>query len=436
MSPKPLARQRADGGITYQVKWRLGGTRGGAWASESFTSERAAQRFCLDVEDADMRWPGGWVKGKGYVVEPEPVEVAPTFGDVAASYWHTQERRMRRGRIKPYTLERDKRTFQLHMSDLAQRPFASITTDDISDWVDQQIDDGASPKSIRNRHGLLAALMNHGAGRMGLRPDTPTRHTDLPAVSAKHRRQVRFFQRDEWALMRACLNPDVHLLVDTLLASGMRWGEATALRAGDVQVKAADEVTLHIARAWSQRATSDPSPVDVDAGETKAWVLGSPKHDSTRYVTVAGDLATALAASIAGRPAHEYVFHGASGKPWRYPEFHENRWAGAAAMARERGLSKAPTIHMLRHTYVVWALDAGVEAHRLSAALGHSSIQITIDVYGGLVDVQDPTAARAMARQLLSVPTDLAHAPAPEELASRPGRRARNAAARSATAES
>lgn len=84
MSPKPLARQRADGGVTYQVKWRLGGTRAGAWASESFTSERAAQRFCLDVEDAGMQWPDGWVKGQGYVQAVEPAAPVPTYADVAA----------------------------------------------------------------------------------------------------------------------------------------------------------------------------------------------------------------------------------------------------------------------------------------------------------------------------------------------------------------
>jgi integrase len=428
MSPKPLARVRADGGTTYQVKWRLGGSRTGAWASESFTDDRKALRFCLDVEDAGMEWPEGWVKGVGRVDdEPEP-EPAVTFNDVVAAYWRVQERRMKRGHIKPYTLQRDKRTVELHMENLAGRDFTTITTDDINDWVDAQLDAGAAAKSIRNRHGLLSPVMDHGAYQMHLRADNPCRFTDLPAVSAKSRRQVRFFQHDEWALMRACLKPDVHLLVETLLASGLRWGEVTALRVGDVQVKGDDELVLHVQRAWSQRAKDDPAIIDTAAGETKAWVLGPPKADSRRFVPITGQVARDVAASVNGRPHDEYVFHGRSGTPWRYPDFHENRWAGAASDAKARGLMKTPTIHMLRHTFVVWSLDAGVPIERISMLLGHSSIQITHDIYGGLVNLHDPSAARAMARQMLSVPTNLENAPTAEEVATRPGRAARRAA--------
>ena len=52
---------------------------------------------------------------------------------------------------------------------------------------------------------------------------------------------------------------------------------------------------------------------------------------------------------------------------------------------------------MLRHTCVVWALAQGARIEQVSEMLGHSSIQITYDIYGGLLDLRDPTVARAMA---------------------------------------
>jgi integrase len=55
------------------------------------------------------------------------------------------------------------------------------------------------------------------------------------------------------------------------------------------------------------------------------------------------------------------------------------------------------TPHMLRHTCVVWALAQGARIEKVSEMLGHSSIQITYDIYGGLLDLRDPTVARAMA---------------------------------------
>lgn len=287
MSPKPLARPRADGGTTYQVKWRLGGTRAGSWASESFTSERAAIRFGLDVEDAGKQWPDGWVKGHGFVTEDD-APPTPTFRTVADDYWVQQSRRVRRGKVKPYTLQRDQRSLDLHMAALLDRDFASIEDNDIADWIDDQLDAGCAPKSVRNRHGLLSSIMGHGAARMKLRPDNPCALSDLPEANARGRRQIRFFLHDEWSLMRACLRDDVHLLVETLLATGVRWGEVTALRVGDCQVQDGGHVSLHVQRAWSQRAKNDKSIVDVAADETRAWVLGPPKGGRQRFVAADG----------------------------------------------------------------------------------------------------------------------------------------------------
>lgn len=52
---------------------------------------------------------------------------------------------------------------------------------------------------------------------------------------------------------------------------------------------------------------------------------------------------------------------------------------------------------MLRHTCVVWSLAEGVRIEQVSEMLGHASIQITYDVYGGLLDLEDPAVAHAMA---------------------------------------
>lgn len=43
-----VSRQRADGGVTIQIKWRMDGR----WQAESFTNARAAAEFRAAVEDA------------------------------------------------------------------------------------------------------------------------------------------------------------------------------------------------------------------------------------------------------------------------------------------------------------------------------------------------------------------------------------------------
>jgi integrase len=365
-------RQRADGGITYRVKWVLGGGRNatGSAQSESFTSEARALSFKADVEAAGHRWPKGWEKGRGYVAA-RPEE--QTLTDVAEAYFAHQERRVKRGVVKAYTLHRYRRSYALHIEPvLASVPFDEISPRHVESWVDDRIDDGVSPKSIRNRHGLLYSIMAFGQKHLTLRPDNPCEITELPEVNAADARQIRFFQHDEWALFRSCLKADVRPMVDVLLATGLRWGEASALRVGDIRfAEDGKRATIHVVRAWSKRAPNDPDPIRGDEYENKSWKLGPPKNRRSRYVVVDGQAATDLRSAVTGKSDADYVFATRSGTPWRYPDFHYDRWLPARKEAAERGLVKHPTPHMLRHTAVVWSLAEGVKIEKISEQLGH-----------------------------------------------------------------
>jgi integrase len=394
-------RKRADGGVTYQVCWVLGGGSAGGGAKEqyeSFTNLNRAQAFKLDVENAGHLWPDGWVKGTGYVTAPvlaEPPSV--TVNEVAERFWKACERRVARGRLKAYTLHRNKRTWAVHLEPtLGGLAFIDLAVDDIEEWIDDGLDEGAAPKSIRNRHGILHSVMQHGVQREKLRPDNPCTGTELPEVDSHAARQIRFFTHGEWTTFRAGLKDDVVLLCDFLLATGLRWGEVSALRVGDLTAKEDGDVVAHIIRAWSGRSPDDTDEIDWAAGEARKWKLGPPKNKRGRYVVVSGEVASRLKKAIEGRTPEEYVFT-RSKTPWRYEDFHYERWRPATEKAKVAGITKRLTPHMLRHTCVVWSLAEGVRIEQISEMLGHASIQITYDVYGGLLDLQDPAVARAMA---------------------------------------
>jgi integrase len=82
-------------------------------------------------------------------------------------------------------------------------------------------------------------------------------------------------------------------------------------------------------------------------------------------------------------------------------------------------LIKHATPHMLRHTTVVWSLAAGVRIEVVSEMLGHASIQITYDVYGGLINLHDPVMAEAMAKEMLMVSKAIVAAPTRDEVENR-----------------
>jgi integrase len=320
-----VRRARVGGGESIQIKWR----QDGRWQCETFSDPRMAAQFRTAVEVAGNVWPLDWVKGEGWKqsrVEPGLEPVGVTVEDVATGpdgYFVGQERRKRRGKIKPYTLHRDRRTYELHLrGTFGQVGYVDLDEDQISDWIDGQFDHGASAKSIRNRHGLLSSIVKHGQERMKLRPDNPCALSELPELdtATSQARQIRFFQHGEWALFRSCVKSDAHLLLDLELSTGIRWGEISALRVEDVTFTGEDEArqaNLHIVRAWSHRSPDDTSPIRWNETENRSWVLGPPKNGRARWVVVTGDVAARLEEAIAGRAEGHYVFETRHGNPWR-----------------------------------------------------------------------------------------------------------------------
>lgn len=218
----------------------------------------------------------------------------------------------------------------------------------------------------------------------------------------------------------------MQLLVDVALATGMRWGELAALRRGDLSFPDEQTVRIHIVRAWSKRAPDDKGLIRSAEGENRSWKLGAPKSRRSRHVVARGQDAVRLRRATEHHAPDTYVFRTRSAMPWRYPDFHSDRWVPARSEATRQGLTKHVTPHMFRHTTVVWSLAAGVRIEVVSEQLGHASLQITYDVYGGLINLHDPVMAEAMAREMLRISDAIVPAPSPCQVASRkirPGKR-------------
>jgi Phage integrase family len=75
------------------------------------------------------------------------------------------------------------------------------------------------------------------------------------------------------------------------------------------------------------------------------------------------------------------VFPGPTGRPLDYSWFSKRVWYKALEAARLRRV----TIHALRHSYASFLIQAGASLAYIRDQLGHSSIQVTVDVYGHLV---------------------------------------------------
>jgi integrase len=174
-----------------------------------------------------------------------------------------------------------------------------------------------------------------------------------------------FLEPDEFQILRAAVSEYWRPLVDFLVASGARWGEATALRPTDVDRAAG---TVRIVKSWKQ-------------GEN-GLELGVPKtKKSVRTVNVDAAVLAQLDYS------HEFLFTN-SGRGRHNPDgvvriqsFNPHVWKPAVARAAAKGLTKTPRVHDLRHTCASWLIQAGRPLPAVQEQLGHESIQTTINNY-------------------------------------------------------
>ncbi|WP_243057816.1 tyrosine-type recombinase/integrase [Nocardioides sp. SR21] len=187
-------------------------------------------------------------------------------------------------------------------------------------------------------------------------------------------------------------DPDsrAHSLIAFTVGTGVRKGEALALRWEDVNL---DAGTIHVRGTLSRRGG--------------ALVRDEPKtKKSRRHFEVSSDVVETLRAvkrrtareRLAAGPAWEdtgYVFVTEKGTPVDPRNAHRdiNRLAGLA------GLPKIG-MHTLRHTAATLMLSHGVPISTVSMMLGHASITITVDTYGHLLPQAARQASDVLARAL------------------------------------
>jgi hypothetical protein len=153
-------RRRADGGKSYEVRWRLGGTADGAEQSETIRDDKiAARNFAQDVDDAGHQWPPGWVKGFGYVrIAEEPVAPAePHLLTEVGREYVEQLTGVGPDTRSDYEGMLDRLAAWLEPIVGSAPTVESLEKAHVRTWVNTREAAGAAPKTIRNYHGLLFA---------------------------------------------------------------------------------------------------------------------------------------------------------------------------------------------------------------------------------------------------------------------------------------
>ena len=230
-------------------------------------------------------------------------------------------------------------------------------------------------------HNLLASAQDDGVilsnPAAGLRrPFKLSRNTAVlqEEMKAMTRAQVM-------ALLAAAdqVVPRLAALFLLLARTGLRLGEALALQWADLDFEAG---TLRVARTISK------------------GLVGTPKSGAAREVDMTPMLSRRLRRLQVARKTEAlrrgwpevpaWIFCTRTGQPY-HPRVVQRAFARALTSAK---LPKHFTPHALRHTYASILIAEGVNPAYVQRMLGHSSIKLTVDLYGKWLPMQGRGADR------------------------------------------
>ena len=362
----PQIKQYEDkrtGARRYLVRYRTDQNR--LTMKRGFTTIRDARDFLADQESAKrdgtfVAQSAGRVSvkelGVPWLAHKRAV-VSKTYGRTLASSWET------------HVLPR-----------WGEVAIAAIKPTQVRDWVGE-LSGKRSASVVHRAYGILASILDDAVNDR-LLARNPARGVKLPAKTSAPR---RYLTAGEVEALAAAVDPRWRILVLILAWTGLRWGEAVALRVRDVnQVRrrllverAVEQVEgeWHVTDTKSHQRRSVPLPKSV-ADELQAHIrqLPDPRAQGPERLLFPP-----------ARSAEGYLY------PPRKAAPRSDRRKGANRVDwLEAGLNAAgiPYLspHELRHTAASLAVSSGAHVKALQKMLGHANASLTLDVYSDLFD--------------------------------------------------
>lgn len=260
-----------------------------------------------------------------------------------------------------------------------------VTTPKVYAFADELKAHGRSPETVRRAMQSLGRVFKFAKGR-GLVGHNPVADVKLQST-CRGKKRVSIPSKDELRAILHAASGRWRPLIVTALLTGLRASELRGLAWEHVDLT---RKVLHI----RQRAD--------------AWKkLGPPK-------TIAGQREVPLAPIVVNtlkewklacpKGQHDLVFPTGAGNVEDHPNIIARGWNPLQRAAGVVTASGGPkyNFHALRHAAASMFIEQGMNPKRIQTVMGHSSIQVTYDVYGHLFtdDDADQAAMQAIEARL------------------------------------
>lgn len=296
-----------------------------------------------------------------------PTKTAITVGELGDRWLAMQTH------LKPSTMRTTEQSWRVHV-----RPkwgdvsIMGVRPSDVQEWV-AGIDRAAA--TVRHAHACLAQVLDL-AVLDGLLKANPARGVRLPR-RAKSKKVYLTVEQVQFLVDQCSRYQE---LVWVLATTGLRWGEAVALRVCDVN-EARGRLSI------TRNAVTVGYEVHV----------GTPKNHERRTVAVPRRVMQMLVPLMEGKARDALLWPRESdGGFMRVPGY--DGWFYGAVQRAMGADADFPwvTPHGLRHVAAGLMVASGASVKVVQRQLGHASAAMTLDVYADLFDGDLDEVARAM----------------------------------------
>ncbi|WP_344785083.1 tyrosine-type recombinase/integrase [Microbacterium kribbense] len=299
--------------------------------------------------------------------------VDPTTGRVTVEELATDWLAFQAAVLKPSTVHGLNSAWRVHVAPAwGHVRIDEILHGHVRAWI-TELAAATGPSTVIRAHGVLAGILDVAVRDRRL-ADNPARGIRLPRKTPARRPYLADEQVE--LLAGHARHP---ALVYTLAYTGLRWGEAIALRVRDVD---RHRRRLHV----QENAVTVNGRIHV----------GSPKTHRTRSVAYPSFLVSQIDAVVVGKLPDMLLF--GTGREYLPRPSSQAGWFASAVRHAQTEDPAFPRVtpHDLRHTAAALAIRAGANVKAVQRMLGHASAVMTLDTYAHLFEDDLDTIAHAM----------------------------------------
>jgi integrase len=244
-----------------------------------------------------------------------------------------------------------------------RRPMGKILPSEVQRWVTAATENGLSAASVGKYHTMLSSVFERALVDRVIMFN-PCAHTELPK---KVKKKARTLTPDEYDAILAALPAQHRLMAETLINTGLRWGELIALKPRHLDLKAG-QLTV-------EETIVEVSRKNSPTGErmlTKPY----PKDNEPRAMGLPPELVGQFAAYISERHLRpgDLLFATRDGTPISRNTFRTRVWRPTIAAS---GVAFDVRVHDLRHAHASWLLAGGSDIRSVMDRMGHAQITTT-----------------------------------------------------------